>query len=97
MYEDYAINERLFHWQTQSGVKADSKTAKRYITHKRNHHQIALFVRNYKTENGYTSPFVFLGTAEYVSHSGSQPMSIIWRLNEEMPAYLVPVANKNIL
>lgn len=97
LYEDYAINERLFHWQTQSGVKADSKTAKRYITHKRNHHQIALFVRNYKTENGYTSPFVFLGTAEYVSHSGSQPMSIIWRLNEEMPAYLVPVANKNIL
>ncbi|MFN7252930.1 MAG: DUF3427 domain-containing protein [Anaerobacillus sp.] len=94
LYDDYAINERLFHWETQSRVSPESKTAQRYIHHKQNNHQIALFVREYKTENGYTSPFTFLGTAEYVSHSGSKPMSFVWRLNEEMPARLVPVANK---
>ncbi|MBL4951550.1 DUF3427 domain-containing protein [Neobacillus sp. YIM B02564] len=97
LYDDYAINDRLFHWQTQSRVAEGSKTAERYIHHKERNHKIALFVREYKKENGYTSPFVFLGTADYISHSGSKPMSFVWRLREEMPSYLVPKANKNIL
>ncbi len=97
LYDDYAINERLLHWQTQSQVGEGSKTAERYIHHKKHNHKIALFVREYKKENGYTSPFVFLGTADYVSHSGNKPMSFIWRLKEEMPSYLVPRANKNVL
>ena len=97
LYEDYAINERLFHWQTQSRVAEGSETAKRYIHHKQLGHKIALFVREYRGENGYTAPFVFLGTCEYVSHSGNKPMSFIWKLKEEIPSYLVPKANKNIL
>ncbi|MDW7675492.1 MAG: DUF3427 domain-containing protein [Bacillota bacterium] len=97
LYEDYAINERLFHWQTQSTVSEESNTAKRYINHKKSGHKIALFVREYKVENGYTAPFVFLGTCEYVSHSGNKPMSFTWRLKEEMPPMFVPKANKNIL
>ncbi|WP_042357139.1 DUF3427 domain-containing protein [Bacillus rubiinfantis] len=97
LYDDYAINERLFHWQTQSRVAEGSRTAQRYIHHQKGGNQIALFIREYKKENGYTSPFVFLGTADYLSHSGSKPMSFIWRLREEMPSYLVPRANKNIL
>ncbi|WHY92422.1 DUF3427 domain-containing protein [Neobacillus cucumis] len=97
LYDDYAINEHLFHWQTQSRVAEGSKIAERYINHKKNNHKIALFVREYKKENGYTAPFVFLGTADHVSHSGSKPMNFVWRLKEEMPSYLVPRANKNIL
>jgi superfamily II DNA or RNA helicase/HKD family nuclease len=97
LYDDYAINEQLFHWQTQSRVAEGSKIAERYIHHKKKNHKIALFVREYKKENGYTSPFIFMGTADHVSHSGSKPMSFVWRLKEEMPSYLVPRANKNIL
>lgn len=97
LYEDYAINERLFHWQTQSTVSEESNTAKRYINHKKLGHKIALFVREYKKEHGYTSPFIFLGTCKYVNHSGNKPMNFIWRLKEEMPPMLVPKANKNIL
>ncbi|TMN22177.1 DEAD/DEAH box helicase [Lentibacillus cibarius] len=97
LYEDYAINERLIHWQTQSTVSPNSKTAQRYIHHKENDHQIMLFVREYKKENGYTSPYIFLGTADYVQHSGSKPMDFIWRLRHEMPPMLVPKANKNVL
>lgn len=97
LYEDYAINERLFHWQTQGKVSEGSETARRYIHHKKTGNKIALFVREYKKENGYTAPFVFLGTCEYVSHSGNKPMSFLWRLREEIPSYLVPKANKNIL
>lgn len=97
LYDDYAINEYLFHWQSQSRVAEGSATAKRYIHHRQNNHQIALFVREYKKEYGYTSPFIYLGTAEYVKHSGSKPVSFVWKLKTEMPSYLVPKANKNIL
>ncbi len=46
--EDYAINEKLFHWQSQSTLKEESPTAERYIHHQKQGHQIALFVREYK-------------------------------------------------
>jgi superfamily II DNA or RNA helicase len=97
LYEDYAINERLFHWQTQSRTTEKSNTAQRYIHHRKTGNRIALFVREYKKDNGYTSPFVFLGEAEYVRHEGDRPISFVWRLKEELPPMLVPVANKCIV
>ena len=33
MYRDYAVNERLFHWQSQSTTSAESPTGRRYIGH----------------------------------------------------------------
>lgn len=97
LYEDYAINERLFQWQSQSTVSQQTNTAQRYINHRKLGHKVALFIREYKKENGYTSPYIFLGTCNYVSHSGNNPVSFIWRLNEVMPPMLVPRANKNVL
>lgn len=97
LYEDYAVNERLFHWQTQSRISEQTSTAQRYINHRKTGNRIALFVREYKEEYNYTASFVFLGEAEYVRHEGSKPMSIIWCLKEDMPAALVPVANKVIV
>lgn len=96
LYEDYAINERLFHWQTQSRTSEETQTAQRYIHHKRLGNRIVLFVREYKEEKGYTAPFIFLGEAEYVKHEGNKPMSFVWRLKAEMPPVLVPAANKAI-
>jgi superfamily II DNA or RNA helicase len=97
LYEDYAINERLFHWQTQSRTSEMTNTAQRYIHHRKTGNRIALFVREYKKDNGYTSPFVFLGEAEYVRHEGDRPISFVWRLKEELPPMLVPIANKCIV
>ncbi|WP_164783228.1 hypothetical protein [Paenibacillus amylolyticus] len=45
----------------------------------------------------YTSPFVFLGEADYVIHEGNKPMCIVWRLREEIPTKMVAVANKCIV
>ncbi len=97
LYEDYAINERLFHWQSQSRISEETKTAQRYIHHKQLGNRIALFVREYKEENNYTAPFTFLGEAEYVRHEGNKPISFVWRLKKEMPPALVPAANKAIV
>ncbi|GAB3049264.1 DUF3427 domain-containing protein [Virgibacillus ainsalahensis] len=97
LYEDYAINEKLFHWQSQSTISESSETAKRYINHKERDQKISLFVREYKKEFGYTSPFTFLGTCEYVNHSGEKPINFTWKLREEMPPGLVTRANKIIV
>lgn len=59
--------------------------------------RVVFFVREYKEENSFTSPFIFLGEAEYVKHEGEKPLSFVWRLKEDMPQALVPVANKVIM
>ena len=96
MYEDYAINESLFHWQTQSGLSDKSETARRYVEHKQKDHNISLFVREYKKTGAYTSSYMYLGNADYVSHKGNKPISFVWQLHEKIPAAMLPKANKSV-
>ena len=92
MYEDYAISDQLFHWQSQSTTSVDSPTGQRYIRHRTMGYTPLLFVREYKQlANGLASPYCYLGPAEYVSHEGSRPISIVWRLRQPMPARLLRV------
>ena len=64
LYEDYAINETLFHWQSQSTTSVESATGKRYINHKSLKSKVALFVRESKTKDGITMPYTYLGTCK---------------------------------
>lgn len=88
MYNDYAVNAQLFHWQSQSTTSENSVTGKRYQTHAQSGGKVLLFVRETKTNHatGDTEAYTFLGSAEYVSHQGSRPMNILWRLKENIPA-----------
>ncbi|UJL46343.1 hypothetical protein KFZ58_18680 [Virgibacillus sp. NKC19-16] len=56
-----------------------------------------MFVRDYKREHGYTAPFTFLGTCDYVRYSGEKPISFVWELREEMPPGLVARAYKSMV
>lgn len=89
MYNDYALNDVLFHWQSQSTTSDTSPTGQRYINHQRKGSHVLLFVREFKKVNGLTPPYYFLGPATYVSHEGSRPMSIVWKLKFKMPGRLV--------
>jgi hypothetical protein len=94
MYRDYAISPELFHWESQSTTRAESPSGRRYQQHGRATGTHALlFVRN-SPELGYgvTSPYVFLGPADYVRHEGERPMAIVWRLHHAMPAGMFEVA-----
>ena len=42
-------------------------------------------------------PYTYFGTSEYVSHSGSKPISFVWKLNKEIPASMINRANKSIV
>ena len=87
LYEDYALNEQLFHWQSQSTTTPESPTGQRYIRHASMGYQPLLFVRESgKLTNGLTAPFQYLGPVDYVRHDGSKPMSIVWKLRQPLLA-----------
>lgn len=97
MYQDYSINETLFHWQSQSTTAANSPTGRRYIHHRELGTKILLFVREFKTDLAGTAPYTFLGTASYVKHEGSHPMSITWKLDVPIPAKYLKKTNKLVV
>lgn len=92
LYEDYAISPEQFHWQSQSTTSERSPTGQRYIHHAEIGHTILLFVREDKERNNLACPYSFLGPVTYETHTGSRPMSIIWRLRHPIPARLLPMA-----
>ena len=96
MYQDYSINEYLFHWQSQSTTSEQSPTAQRYIYHKQMETRVLLFVREFKKDrlSGGAEAYTFLGTANYVKHEGEKPMNITWRLDAPIPAKYIKKTGK---
>ena len=95
LYHDYAINEVLFHWQSQNAARPDRGKGLSYIKHQETGKKIILFVREQSSdEYGRAMGFVNLGQAKIESHYGTQPMSITWRLEEPLPSYLWNYAAK---
>ena len=94
MYNDYSINEELFHWQSQSATKVTSPTGLRYINQRREGNRILLFVRDSKKDVilGTTDSYTYLGPVEY--HNSSQPINITWRLSRPIPAKFYKKSNK---
>ena len=94
LYEDYAISENLFHWQSQHKDTQESKNVKRYIESKG---RVSLFVREYKSIDGKACPYIYLGECTHVSHQGNKPVSFVWKLNNPIPGKFISEANKNVL
>jgi hypothetical protein len=89
MYDDYAISEYLFHWQSQNSAGPETPKGKSYIQHRANKKTILLFVREKSNdEYGNTMGYVFLGEGNLQEYYGEKPMSIKWELTEPMPHYL---------
>jgi superfamily II DNA or RNA helicase len=89
MYDDYAINEYLFHWQSQNSAGPETSKGQSYIKHQENKKKILLFIREKsKDEYGNTMGYVFVGEANLKEHYGAKPMNIKWKLEEPLPHYL---------
>lgn len=83
-YRDYAISRDLIHWESQSVVRSDSATGRRYQNHVAEGSRIMLFARRQSTDRA----FYFLGPATYVKHESELPMAITWRLERALPGDL---------
>lgn len=97
MYNDYSINENLFHWQSQSTTSDTSPVGQRYINHQKLGSKVVLFVREFKADIAGTAPYTFLGTAHYVRHNSSRPINIIWKLDRPIPAKYLKKTNKLVV
>lgn len=97
MYQDYSMNQWLFHWESQSTTSDSSPTAQRYFNHRELNHQILLFVREYSDDAMGKAPYMFLGTANHISHKGSNPVSIVWKLDTPIPAQFLNTTNKLVV
>ena len=98
MYNDYSINETLFHWQSQSTTNANGKVGQRYINHRALGSKVLLFVREFKNDlYGNAAPYTYLGMANYVTHTGSRPMNVTWQLDKAIPAKYLKKTNKLVV
>ena len=91
-YNDFAINEFLFNWETQNKVGPDSQAGKNYINQTQT---MLLFVRQQATfpdDKGRTMGYTYLGEVTLVKYQGSKPMEIVWKLKTPMPASFLKIA-----
>ena len=89
-YNDYAMDNHLFHWESQSTTSISSPTGQRYINDRSEDHKILFFVRSDKKEYGSkTATYTFLGNARYVSHEGERPIEMLWRLDHTIPEKII--------
>ena len=86
MYNDYSINEILFHWQSQSTTSDNSPTGQRYIHHKERGSKVVICVREFKNDAAGAAPYSLLGLCDFVKYEGSRPMNITWKLERPIPA-----------
>lgn len=88
MYQDRAITDALFQWESQSTTSSASATGQRYINHAAGGSTVHLFVREVKDPDGDLGvpPYLYAGPMTYVSHTGDRPMRIQWRLHHPLPA-----------
>ena len=93
-YNDYSINENMFHWQSQSTTSDTSSTGKRYRSRNGKNGYALLFVRERKSDEFGPQPFVFLGTVTYMKHEGSRPMNVVWHMDTPIPAKFIKKTNK---
>lgn len=90
MYRDYPISPTLFHWESQSTTSTASTTGQRYLT---GSSRVLIFARQEQKDEFGTSPYLFLGPARYVTHSGDKPIAITWQLDYPMPTDFFTVAS----
>ena len=82
MYRDYPISPTLFHWESQSTTSVGSKTGQRYLS---GSSSVLIFARHEQKDEFGTSPYLFLGPAHYLEHTGDRPIAITWRLEHALP------------
>lgn len=97
MYNDYAKSSELFNWESQSIINTETPTGQRYINDISEEHKVLLFVRESKQEYNHALPYIFLGNARYKSHSGNNPIQIVWKMDHLIPEKIIRESNLRVV
>ncbi len=91
-YNDFAINENLFNWETQNSVSPTSQAGRNYINQTQT---MLLFVRqqnSYPEDKYRTMGFTYLGEVKLDRWQGTKPIEIVWKLKTPIPASVLNYA-----
>lgn len=93
LYEDYAISQQLFHWQSMNKVRVDSSEGQRIVHQATNGWKFILFVRDAKTdEYNNTNAYYCLGLMDFKSSHGECPMNVVWQMHQDIPGFILESA-----
>ncbi len=93
LYEDYAISQSQFHWQSMNKTRVASTEGQRIINQKDNGWKFVLFVRDSKTDEfGNTNGYYCLGTMDFNSSHGECTMNVGWDMHESIPGFVLEPA-----
>jgi hypothetical protein len=88
-YEDRFLSSTAFQWQSQNQTARASKAGESIHDHKAKGIEVLLFIRQRsKTSTNKASPFVYCGPVDFVDWRGDRPITVNWRLREEVPTRL---------
>ncbi|OIN09685.1 DUF3427 domain-containing protein [Oceanisphaera psychrotolerans] len=82
-YNDYAISQTQFHWQSQNSAGPSTPAGRRYIESETNDWSFQLFVRIDKS-----APYRACGPVRFMRYHGGKPMNITWQLEHPLPVRL---------
>ena len=91
-YNDFAISETMFNWETHNKISPESRVGQNYINQVQT---MLLFVRqqdSFPEDKGRTMGYTYLGEVTMVKWQGARPMEIVWRLKTPMPASFFKIA-----
>lgn len=97
MYNDYAKSSELFNWESQNIISTKTPTGQRYINDRSEDYRVLLFVRESKSEYNHALPYIFLGNARYNSHSGNNPIEIVWKMDHAIPEKIIRESNLRVV
>ena len=87
-------NAWLYEISLLKDIRCVEPAGQRYIS---GNGTILLFFRENKNGNGISSNYCFLGPADYVSHYGSRPTNMEWRLRYKMPVRLCRITERRAI
>lgn len=87
-YRDHFVSPTEFEWQSQNRATQGNTYGLRVKNHRERGEAVHLFVRRHRKLNGGSAPFVYCGEVDLASWTGEKPITVRWKLREQVPQRL---------
>jgi superfamily II DNA or RNA helicase len=87
-YEDHFLDAFTFQWTSQNRTSQSSEDGKAIRDHEAAGTQVHLFIRHAKKIANRSAPFIYCGDVKFIDWEGNTPVTVRWRLSEQVPERL---------
>lgn len=87
-YHDNILSIDRLQWASQNGTAINSINGQNLINHIERNIHLHIFIRKFKKVDGNVQPYIYIGKANYISHTGEKPIHFILQLENPLPKNL---------